>query len=457
MAIKIQGDSLQVLKPEDRSPKPDFSISRLLRNQPVLNPKGGQKKLRPNHPDMEKRKRLVMAVTRYPRLLESSQSADGRYKFHGALGSYLDIVLSSWKGGYDVVFCENETMGLKDKSGNWSGQIGMIVRGEADVGMSIMAITEERSEAVDFSTAYTMDAVTFAAHKIPQDNVFQFLRLFDITTWIAILVTLIALSSLIYLINGRKESYIATILYVSSILFGKSLFVNKNVFKCKPLIAVWFLCALVLSLSYSVILLSFITLPPPRKPLNSLFELSEYVKRGSTVYSGERTIIIPFLIESKDKRLQLMGEAMKRNRWYHNWKEILNGKPLEFGSAFFSSRKFMKLLFSHIESIHVSSDLLFVVPLGVAMSKSFCCASELNRILLRTAAAGLEEKIVKDESYKFWLEILSKSYQTKEDFHSVSIQDLFGVFILLFIGLMCSFLVLLCEIIHAYVYHDVKK
>ncbi|GIY77577.1 hypothetical protein CEXT_233911 [Caerostris extrusa] len=40
------------------------------------------------------------------------------------------------------------------ENGTWSGIIGMVARGEADMGLTYLAIMEDRSKFVDFSTPY---------------------------------------------------------------------------------------------------------------------------------------------------------------------------------------------------------------------------------------------------------------------------------------------------------------
>ncbi|GFS92342.1 lig_chan-Glu_bd domain-containing protein [Nephila pilipes] len=386
-------------------------------------------------------KKLIAAVTRYPRVLEVTQVADGRYEFRGIYAKYMEIVLSAWKGGYQIKFCEDEDLGTKDKNGTWSGQIGMVSKGEADIGMSLIGILKQRAEVVDFSTAYSMEAVAFASYKTSLEGMFQFLQLFDVATWIWIFVTIVILSVVTFLILRGKETFPFVFFNTFSNVLGKSSHLRVRKFKWKLFLAVWFLCAFVISSSYSAVLLSFLTLSPPSRAVTTLKDIAEAIRSGHRAFSGKHTFTIPFLINSEDEDLKFIGTSIRRNEWYHDWKATFAGRMLRPGDIYFSSRNILRLLYGNSESIHVSPNVLFVVPIAVAMNKNFCCASDLNEILLRIAAAGLEGKILKDESYKFWLENFSNSMKNIEKSPTLSVHDLSGAFIILLVGLILSLLV----------------
>ncbi|GFT02467.1 lig_chan-Glu_bd domain-containing protein [Nephila pilipes] len=401
--------------------------------------------------------KLIAVVTRYPKVIEVTQADDGRYEFRGLYAKYMEILLSAWKSGYEIKYCEDEDFGSKSKNGTWTGQIGMVARGEADIGMSLIGILPHRTEVIDFSVAYSMEAIAFASHRIQMEGMFQFLQLFDVATWISIFVTLIFLSAVIFVILRGKESFPFIFFNIYSNVLGKSLFLHEYVLKWKFFLAMWFLCAFVISSSYSAVLLSFLTLSPPSRALVTLKDVADAVRKGFRVFSGKHTFTIPFLIGSEDEDLRLIGTSIKNNEWFHDWKAMLSGKMLHPGDVYFASRNMLRLLYGNTESIYISHNAVFVVPIGVIMNKNFCCASKLNEILLRMTSSGLEGKILKDESYKFWLQYFSKSVPVRQESRALSIQDFFAAFIILCIGLTISFLVLLCELLYEYMHRKIKQ
>ncbi|GBM81715.1 hypothetical protein AVEN_83425-1, partial [Araneus ventricosus] len=85
---------------------------------------------------------LIVAVTNFALYnLYVNQTATGQYKFSGIYGKYIELVLEAWKGEYEILFCEDFDIGKRDSSGNWTGQLGAIARGEADIGISHMSIS----------------------------------------------------------------------------------------------------------------------------------------------------------------------------------------------------------------------------------------------------------------------------------------------------------------------------
>ncbi|GFY45826.1 lig_chan-Glu_bd domain-containing protein [Trichonephila inaurata madagascariensis] len=399
--------------------------------------------------------KLTVSVTRYPRVIEVTQIGDGQYEFRGMYAKYLEILLSAWKGGYQLKFCEDEDLGTKDKNGTWTGQIGMVSRGEADIGMSLIGILEQRTKVVDFSVAYSMEAISFASYKMPLEGMFQFLQLFDLATWIAIFITLIILSLVLFLILKGKNTFSFIFFNTYSNVLGKSLLLHKNVLKWKPFLALWFLCAFVMSSSYSAVLLSFLTLSPPSKTLHTLNDVADAIRKGLRAFSGKHTFIVPFLINSKDEDLRFIGTSIAQNEWYHDWQATFAGKMIQPKDIYFSSRNMLKLLFGNIKSIHISENVLFVVPIGVAMNKNFRCVSHLNDILLRMAAAGLEGNILSQESYKFWVQNFDNLIERKENPLALSMHDLVGAFIIFLIGLTISLLAFSAEVFYGYI-HRVK-
>ncbi|GFT99915.1 lig_chan-Glu_bd domain-containing protein [Nephila pilipes] len=406
---------------------------------------------------MKRPGKLIAVVTRYPRILEVTQAADGLYEFRGSYAKYMEILLSAWKGGYEIKYCEDEDFGSKTENGTWTGQIGMVSRGEADIGMSLISILQQRAQVVDFSVAYNIEAISFASHKIPLEGRFQFLQLFDVATWISIFVTLVFLSAIIFLIIRRKESFPFVFFNIYSNVLGKSLLLHKYIFKWKLFLAIWSLCAFVLSSSYSAVLLSFLTLPPPSRALVTLKDVADAVRKGYRAFSGQHSFTIPFLLTSEDEDFKFIGISIKSNEWYHDWKSLLSGKMMQQGDIYFSTRTMLRLLYENNKSIYISHNPAYVVPIGVIMNKNFCCASELNKILLWMVASGLEGKLLNDMSYKFWLEYSSKSMKESRESHALSTQDFSGAFIILCVGLSISLLVFLGEVFHGYIHRNMKQ
>ena len=82
--------------------------------------------------------------------------------------------------------------GLDRATGRWSGLIGEVVRGEADMALADLTINQQRAEVVDFTHPY-MDAgmgVMVKTFRRDKSNLTGFMHPFAMTLWVAIVVTI---------------------------------------------------------------------------------------------------------------------------------------------------------------------------------------------------------------------------------------------------------------------------
>ena len=68
--------------------------------------------------------------------------------FYGQIWSSLQEVLNFT---YTMVESVDGSWGSQ-RNGEWNGMIGMILRGDVEIGVSTFTVTKERSKVVDFST-----------------------------------------------------------------------------------------------------------------------------------------------------------------------------------------------------------------------------------------------------------------------------------------------------------------
>ncbi|KAF8763757.1 putative glutamate receptor like protein [Argiope bruennichi] len=400
---------------------------------------------------MSKIPKLIVAISNFAAFqLHVNQTAKGQFTFEGYYGKHIELILEAWRGEYELFFCKDVDLGVKDSSGNWSGQIGAVARGDADIAISVIPILESTFSDVAFSTAYTLEEVSFAAQKWSEDDIFQFLMLFDKAVWVSLFISLISLSVLFFLILEGKKNYSYVLLNAFANVIGKSSDLEKDLFRWKLLLGCWLLCAFVVSCSYSAVLLSFLTLPPQSKVLKDFRDLSEAVQRGShRAYCANRTVNIPFMINSEADYLQKIGNAIVKNEWYIDYNSLFKGHDPK--SAFIMTRSALNFLFGTgdlKQLYHRSTDNLFIVPIGVALKKNFCCGSRINKIVSRIESAGLREKILKDVSFRYWLDIFSKFTKNEDQgIHALSLRDLRGSFVILSVGLGLSLIVFLGEVI----------
>ncbi|KAF8777985.1 Glutamate receptor like protein [Argiope bruennichi] len=142
---------------------------------------------------------------------------------------------------------------------------------------------------------------------------------------------------------------------------------------------------------YSATLLSFLIQPIKEPMILTFKELSKAVQRGThkaTFYNFS----IPFLLNSEDEDLNILGEIVIRNNWFVHSPKGGSFAYVKYHSIQASNRNPGKLVYSNHKDLYMSEETLYVSPMAFAYGKNFCCPTTLNSIILRLSAAGLYDK-----------------------------------------------------------------
>ncbi|GBN91493.1 Glutamate receptor ionotropic, delta-2 [Araneus ventricosus] len=380
--------------------------------------------------------------------LQVNLNAAGKRELIGLEGRFLDVVSQALHCSLELVAPEHSEIGRKEPGGNWTGIIGLVQRGKADLAMNFLAITEERLTAVDFSTTYTVDGTTFVIRRpgpLPQS--LAYLYPFELRLWASFAFMMFLMPLLFLLLTNTKSSYFSLILQLFGTLVNQDSSIKDNSIRSKMLLMSWIVFSYVISLSYSAVLLSFLSVPLYRQPVRNFRELSNAVRKNELkafVISG--SIIEHFLQHSQQEHLRLLGDNIKEQRRY-TLLDDLNELIANDRFAFLGPRVALKVLFGSDESKIISEDSLVSWNIALAVHKGFCCKTSLNVVISRMKSAGLFEKFVMDESYSTLLQSLAKLSHSG-DTMQLSIKDIFGVIFLLILGYVLSFLTLLGEILY---------
>ncbi|GIY44646.1 hypothetical protein CEXT_65851 [Caerostris extrusa] len=113
------------------------------------------------------------------RMKGKRRSATGRLRRQ----TLLQIVLEAQRIQYEIVVSKDISFGKALPDGNFTGMIGMVQRGEADLAGGYLIMNEVRSKAIDFSIRYLLEETTFRT-PMPGNNKsnLALLQVFDGTT-----------------------------------------------------------------------------------------------------------------------------------------------------------------------------------------------------------------------------------------------------------------------------------
>ncbi|GFU40891.1 lig_chan-Glu_bd domain-containing protein [Nephila pilipes] len=406
-------------------------------------------------------KKWIIATLNRSRIFEIYPNSDGKPRIDGIEAKLVKTIMSKIGVDYEIVIPKDGQYGLKLNDGNWTGIMGMLHKGEADIGVSNIGMYEDRYKSVDFSLPYMWEGMHFSYLKSAyQEDLFGFLRLFDFSTFMSFLGSLFLTAIVILIILKKQETFSSIMLYLFGSFLRQTLILHKQINEWKIIFMSWLVFAFVMSSAYSGALLSFLTLPSKGKTVETYQELAEAVAKDSyRVYSLRGSQFVLFFQRSPAQHLQYLGDMIEKNDWYITPDDMTHNPLKKKDSpdnktrvdAILGGRYIFKMLYEvgdFKSKVFISEERSMAGSVGIAFRKGFCGYSEVNKILTRILEAGMYEKFLKDESMKYWLSLSpeeKKEMQTSED-RSLSVRDLAGAFVLLLAGLLVSLLVFFLEI-----------
>ncbi|GFY68383.1 PBPe domain-containing protein [Trichonephila inaurata madagascariensis] len=405
---------------------------------------------------MEKHSTLKIGVLPSPNYLQIKRTADKGIQLSGFQGKILAVILETLGFKYEFIVPEIRMWGHRKEDGNWTGLIGLVNTSEADMALSTIGVSEDRSRAVDFSNPFTIEGVTFLIEKSGNKSpALAYIYPFDIKIWVCFFFFLVIMPVLFQIVLGRKYTYGHALLHLFSSVLRQPLNIDDSSAKSKLLLVFWWPFSMVLSFSYSAALLSFLTIPLQEETIKDFRELAAAVESGShRCYSILESDIVTYLINSEKPHYTSLGRTIERNNWFYSFENIKEGRYISRHSVELISRTSATLLYGtgqYHPNILVSKDTLALWPIAVALNKKFCCKSKVNKVISRLLSSGIPSKFLADESFKIHLvdereKADIKSTKVKKQ---LSVKDISGTLMLLGAGYIISLAVLAGEIIYA--------
>merc|ERR1719427_2208326 len=98
-------------------------------------------------------------------LKEDAETMEGNAKYEGAIVDLMNELSTNLGFSYTIKLTEGGMYGTF-RHGEWTGMIGEIIRGEADLGMIDMTITSTRETAVDFTHPFLFSglSILYSSH-----------------------------------------------------------------------------------------------------------------------------------------------------------------------------------------------------------------------------------------------------------------------------------------------------
>lgn len=376
----------------------------------------------------------------------------------GLESKFLWLLSKGLNFTFNIHIPEDKEWGRVGKDGEWTGVIGLVSRNEADIGISKLGITNEKMSAVDFSYPYSTEKVTFATR--PPDVLSKetaIIRPFSKQVWLAFVVSFFSTVFALKIVFRNKY----TLQYICFSVFGcflqKSKILKSENCSERIMLSTFMWCVMLLSSSYTAVLLSFLTFPFLEEPVDNTYRLQEAMKtKHYKCVTSDGSSVLKTLLHSEDETTAFIANQIEEHKWFISpTKEVLINSFIEKNIAVINPENHFRIIPKN--EILISKDSFFLLHSGIAVNKRFCCMKALDLMMRRILESGLYQKSEKDFYFQSRLRNMKLYHNVSPTKKTLELNDVVGAFILLLIGYLISITALFIELITEKKLHSAKR
>nr|AFC91757.2 putative ionotropic receptor IR25a [Cydia pomonella] len=238
----------------------------------------------------------VVTVEQKPFIIRDDEAPKG---FKGYCIDLIEEIRQIVKFDYEITLVPDGNFGTMDENGNWNGIIKELVEKRADIGLTSLSVMAERENVVDFTVPYYDLVGITILMKLPRTptSLFKFLTVLEDDVWLSILAAYFFTSFLMWVFDkwspysyqNNREKYkddeekrefnLKECLWfcMTSLTPQGGGEAPKNL-SGRLLAATWWLFGFIIIASYTANLAAFLTVSRLDTPIESLDDLSKQYK-----------------------------------------------------------------------------------------------------------------------------------------------------------------------------------
>ncbi|VVC94364.1 unnamed protein product [Leptidea sinapis] len=387
---------------------------------------------------------------------------------------------------YQPINGEITKWGEKQPNGSFSGLLGEMVNGKADIALGNLQYVPYNLELVDLSLPYTSQCWTFLTQEALTDDSWKTLILpFKLYMWVAVLLVLLVTGSIFHglayyhnnLIKYRKDTVVLSkpkpvglylfdeitnsILYTYGMLLVVSLPKLPSGWSIRLLTGWYWLYCILLVVSYRASMTAILANPAPRVTIDTLQELVDSKLRCGGWGSETKK----FFQQSLDENGQIIGEkfemidnpdeAVRRVAqgafaYYDNSNFLkylsVKRKKVEFNKIYNSTENDTDLTNRTYtdNELHIMTNCVVNAPISIGFHKNSPLKPLADRYLQQIVEVGLVVKWLNDAMY-----LIRSLDSSKDEIKALmNLQKMYCAFIALAIGYIISVICLIGEYLH---------
>ncbi|KAI5101477.1 hypothetical protein C0J45_8680, partial [Silurus meridionalis] len=362
--------------------------------------------------------------------------------FEGFCMDLLSLLANKLGFKYNIRLVKDGKYGLKDKSGNWAGMVGEVVRGEADLALAPLTLTAVREEAVDMTKPFMQTGLSFIMRKdiVSDDSQYlSFLNLFSSEMWISLLVAYLLTSICIFLVarispsewsQPQVEENQFTIShsfwYTIGALSLQGAGPHPKAFSGRVITAIWWLFSLVVLACYFANLISWLHMDNKQLSIKSFEDLANQNVIDYGTMKGSSSLA--YFKNSNNPTYRRIFENMERKQSYAVTVEEGIRMALEGKYAFIGESVSLDMAATRYCNLIRCPEVIGMRGYSIAVPLGFPMLKNLSVAILQLSESGELEYL----RNKWWA---SSCVAEKAQASSMKPGSLKGVFLLLALGL----------------------
>lgn len=438
----------------------------------------------------------VFTVVQAPFIMRDPTAPKG---YKGYCIDLIDAIAEIVKFDYTIQEVEDEKFGNMDEKGDWNGVVKKLMDKKADIGLGSMSVMAERELVIDFTVPYyDLVGITIMMQKpSTPSSLFKFLTVLETNVWLCILAAYFFTSFLMWVFDrwspysyqNNREKYkdddekrefnLKECLWfcMTSLTPQGGGEAPKNL-SGRLVAATWWLFGFIIIASYTANLAAFLTVSRLDTPVESLDDLAKQYKilyaplngtSAMTYFQRMADIEQMFYEIWKDMSLNDSLTPLERSKlavwdypvsdkytkmWQAMQEAILpltleeavarvRNSTAATGFAFLGDATDIRYLVMTNCDLQVVGEEFSRKPYAIAVQQGSHLKDQFNNAILTLLNKRQLEKLKE----KWWKndEIQAKCEKPEDQSDGISIQNIGGVFIVIFVGIGMACITLVFE------------
>ncbi|XP_076035263.1 uncharacterized protein LOC143021546 [Oratosquilla oratoria] len=410
---------------------------------------------------------LRIAAETWQPYFKIEHGTDGEMtKYSGIMWHILSIIADKMNFDFEILQPPDGLWGVETDNGSWNGMLGMIDRGEVNFSLGPFAISYPRTKVADFAVpTFVMPHRLYLKRPTGTSDVSDFVRLFTPSVWWLTLASILTVGLIALAVTRTEESleeFLAgntkspkytppstVFATVVAIFFQGSPWFHGRGWAIRSTLCVWLLATLVLMNTYRGLLIAMLTVPSVRTPINSIQDLVDQTE-------------VPWRLEQGGIILHTFKTANVAI-----YKELLKGNSGLFPDCFAARNEIADGEFAAICE-GLSGDMMVSKQFGTVGKCEYFVPKEI--IVTHSYTLTFSKKSTLTQDFDYWLTQLQEygfiNYWLKDTISNgticslppgkeggrtpatpLSIQQLWGLFLMGALGLGVALIVFFVELI----------